>query len=790
MLSPRWRKVVRDVWLHRGRTAAVVLAIVVGLAGAGAVLDAYALLRKVTHDEYLATNPASATVRVDSVDDALLAAVRALPTARDVQARRTVTVGVRVNGAWGTGLLYSSNDLRAQRIGTLAYEKGQWPPAVGSFVIERSSVEFSGSGIGDSVTVRVGNGREQSLPVTGMVRDEGLAPGWMDHVVYGFVTPATLARLGAPSALNELQFTVRDRSLDREAIRSIAARVRALATRSGHTVTSVDVPIPGRHVHAAQMDSFLMIMGAFGILALLMSGFLVVNLLTATLTGQLREIGVMKAVGARPGQLAAMYLVFALALGAFACAIAIPVAALGGRAYARFAATMLNFDIAGYAIPNYAIAVQLLAGLLLPVLAAAVPVARGSRVDVAAALRDVGIGGAHSPATAWWMRRIRGTQRPLLFSLRNAFRRKWRTALTLTTLAFGGAVFLGALDLRVSIRSSVASLFDDLLRFDMAIRLDAPHAADSIDAVVSRIAGVERAEEWGGVRVTRASAGELAAPFPLTAIPGDAQLLALPLVDGHWLRDSDAPEIVVNTRMLEEQPQLVVGTLVDLAIGGRTARWRVVGMVASAGPPPEAYATRAALARVTGDARVTTLLIRARDRDVAAQSVLVGRVRDALEASGIAVGSSQIMQANRRAFEDHLLMVGAFLLAMAQLTILVGALALGSTMSLAVQERTREIGVLRAIGATPRAIIRMVQAEGLLIAIISWLIAIPLSLPMSVLLARSFGRIMLPVSATLVPQGSAVGIWLLVVVVVSLAACAWPALRATRIPTVAALAYE
>jgi len=50
------------VWLHRGRTAAVVLAIVVGLAGAGAVLDAWALLRKVTHDEYLATNPASATV--------------------------------------------------------------------------------------------------------------------------------------------------------------------------------------------------------------------------------------------------------------------------------------------------------------------------------------------------------------------------------------------------------------------------------------------------------------------------------------------------------------------------------------------------------------------------------------------------------------------------------------------------------------------------------------------------------------------------------------------------------
>ena len=776
----------RDGWLHRGRSVSVVLAIVVGLAGAGTVLDAWSLLRRVTRDEYLATNPASATLRVDSVDASLLDSARAIPSVRDVEARRTVLAGVRVQGAWDTGLLYASNDLGNRRIGVLAPQEGQWPPADGAFVIERSSVTFAGAAVGDSVLVRIGKGAEVRLPVTGIVRDQGLAPGWMDHVVYGFVTPATLAKLGAPSSLNELRITVRDRSLDRAAIRRVANDVRALAVRLGHEVPSVDVPVPGRHVHAAQMDSLLMIMGAFGVLALCMSGFLVVNLVTAMLTGQLREIGVMKALGARPGQLAALYLAFALALGVVASAIAIPLAAYAGRAYASFAATMLNFDVDGYAIPRFALVLQLLAGLLLPVLAAAVPVVRGSNVSVATLLRDTGIGGVTAP----WIQRIRGTQRPLLFSLRNAFRRRWRTALTLVTLASGGAAFLGALDLRASIRDSVGSLFDNVLRFDMAVRLDSPHDADSIADVTSRVPGVEIAEEWGSVRATQAGAGEQGAPFAISVIPAHERLVTAPIARGRWMGDGDAAEIVVNTRMLEEQPELAVGTSVDLAIGGRISRWAVVGSVESAIPQPTAFVTRGALERVAGDARATTVLIRASNRDPDARYALAGRVRDALEAAGFAVGSSELSQVNRRAIEDHLLMVGAFLLAMAQLTIVVGALALGATMSLAVQERTREIGVLRAIGATPGAIVTMVQVEGLLIGVLSCLIAIPLSLPVSALLARAFGKIMLPVTPTLIPGRFAVAVWLAVVVIASLVACAWPALRATRIPTVSAIAYE
>src|SRR5262245_66435948 len=104
-LAPRWRKVGRDAWHHKARTLLVVLAIAVGIVGAGTVLNTWCLLRRVTRAEYQASDPASATVRADSIDAPLLARVAAMPAVRDVQARRTVIGSARVRAGWQTAVL-------------------------------------------------------------------------------------------------------------------------------------------------------------------------------------------------------------------------------------------------------------------------------------------------------------------------------------------------------------------------------------------------------------------------------------------------------------------------------------------------------------------------------------------------------------------------------------------------------------------------------------------------------------------------------------------------------------
>jgi putative ABC transport system permease protein len=794
MIAPRWRKVLRDLWLHKPRTLLVVGAIAIGIMGAGAVLDTWSILRIVTEDGYLATNPASATLRMDSVDDALLARVRAIPSIREAEARRTAVGAATVRGATFSALLFASRDPSTKAIGKVVRDSGEWPPADGSIVIEHSSMEYAGLAIGDIVTVQLPGGAPLDLKVAGVARDQGLAPGWMDHVVYAFVTPATLARLNrGDAALNQMQIIVRNGagvSFDREANRRTALRVKAAAESAGHEVTEVDVPIPGRHMHAAQMDSLLMTQGAFGVLALVLSGFLVVNLIAAMLAGQVREIGVMKSIGARASQIGAMYLALALGLGVVACIVAIPLAAVIGWQYAEFSASLLNFSVAGVGIPARIIVAQLAVGALLPVVAAALPVVRGCRISVSEALRDFGVGAHDGGKGGGVLRGASGMARPLLLSLRNAFRHRERMALTLLSLSLGGAVFLGALNLRASIRGSVALIYDTYNKFDLSVRFAQPHAADSIEAATARIAGVAAAEAWAGARAAvDRSDGMLAASFPLTGLAPESKLVAFPVAEGRWVADGATNEMVVSKRLLEDEPALAPGAEVVLLMNGVRSRWRVVGLVES-GPMPAAYAPREAAIRALGDARVRIVAVRAGVAGAPPQAEFVERVRAELDRAGFEVESSSLVTANREAVEDHLLMVTGFLVVMAQLTIAVGGLGLASTMSISVLERTREIGVLRAIGARHGRILWMIQVEGLVISLLSWLLAIPLSLPMSILLGKAFGKVMFPVATTYVPDASGVAIWFGVVVTVSLLACAWPARRATRITTAAALAYE
>jgi putative ABC transport system permease protein len=172
------------------------------------------------------------------------------------------------------------------------------------------------------------------------------------------------------------------------------------------------------------------------------------------------------------------------------------------------------------------------------------------------------------------------------------------------------------------------------------------------------------------------------------------------------------------------------------------------------------------------------------------QRTITSAVEKRFDRADIEVTNTFLVEDERQEIDAAFGIIVALLMIMTVLLATVGGLGLMGTMSLNVMERVREIGVMRAFGASSRAISRIVIIEGLLIGLMSWILAIGLSLPISSFLARVIGISFMdyPMAAILSPGG--ILAWVVIVIVISVFASLFPALRATRLTVTEVLAYE
>ncbi|HEV7501946.1 MAG TPA: FtsX-like permease family protein [Vicinamibacteria bacterium] len=792
-LAPRWRKAGRDLADQPGRAALAVLAMAAGAFGVTVILTGYAILARELAGTYADTRPASAILVGAAGDDAQVEAVRRLPGVADAEARPIFRGRVRVGpDEWAPLLVFVIRDFGDIRLDRFRPDQGAWPPAAGEVLLERTALSVARAGIGDTVSVKAAGGAPIALRIAGTVHAGGLAPSWMDHVVIGFVGPRSVLRADGHGETPQIRILVAERADDPSHIREVAARVKEWLEARGGTVSRVEVPPPGRHPHADQMDTFLFLLGAFGALTFVLGTVLAASTVHALLTRQVKQIGVMKAIGATTRQIVGLYLAQVGALAALALVIALPLGVWAGRGYADFSAAILNASIVSGRVPWWVPALETAAGLLVPMVVALLPIARAARIPVHEALRDDGGGHAFGTrALDRWLSRIDLLPRPLRLGLRTAFHRRGRLALTVGMLAAGGAAFVAALNVAAAWSRAVA-VDAEGRRYDLDVRLAQPYPVARVAEAVATVPSVTAAEYWPEVSALLVEPGGATEPVGLLGPGADTRLLALPLSSGRWLVSADQNGVVVNQAVPARLPSVRVGSDLVLRIRSRDLSWHVVGIVHELYPGPMVYAMPRPVAAAAGPPDDRTRSVRAvtRGHDLAATLAAARALERALESAGLEVSLTQRLLDRRQAFEDHLVIVKSALILAAGLVVVVGALGLTSTLTLSVLERTREIGILAALGASPRAIAAQVVIEGLVIGVSSWIVALIASVPISIALDSVTGQIFVKGPIPLVLSPAAAAAWLaLLAVLVSL--CSFhPARRAARLPVREALIHE
>jgi putative ABC transport system permease protein len=348
-------------------------------------------------------------------------------------------------------------------------------------------------------------------------------------------------------------------------------------------------------------------------------------------------------------------------------------------------------------------------------------------------------------------------------------------------------MFMTAINVKDGWEANIAKVYETR-SYDVEVQLASPPSAE-LEERLQQLSGVRNVEAWGFSPTTFAVRGELDVvhTYPdrghggmvMMGVPPTTELIRFSLKAGRWLNPQDSDAVVLNHVAYAQAGMPQLGALLTLSLDAKPTRWRLVGVVEEIGSPGSAYVTDEAFAQASGQSKRGRLLrITTSSRDPEERAKEIRTIEGLLDEARVGVDSVTPLAELRTSVGEHIVVLIRMLIALAMVLAAVGTLGLGSTMGTSVVERTRELGILKALGATPGQIVKLLLTEGAAIGAFSWVLAIALCIPLTLLVDSIVGNLGFLSALPWRLSPSAVSIWLGLVAAVSLIATLLPARRA------------
>lgn len=713
---------------------------------------------------------------------------------------------------------------------------GRPPAADGEVVLDRATAVDAGVGPGDHVDVVVPSGT-LDVEVVGVARF-GELDDFSGAAAVLFTDAAAQALLTEPGQVEWISVAAEPGVGEDELVAALAAELGP--TAGAEVLTGAEFTEESQNVFGRFVDAFTYLLFGFGVVAMFVGMFIIANTFTIIVAQRTRELALLRAVGASRRQILGSVVTEALVLGLVAAAVG----AVAGVGVAAGLRSLL--EATGFELPPTPLAVSPVR-LLLPValattmtvLAALAPAVRATRIPPVAAMRDVAIDrpahlgtraavaavllavgaeltrrglaagdrlavvwvlGASIPAflavfalgpfvsrplarmvgapLARW-RGITGT-----LARENSLRNPTRTATTAIALTIGVGLISVIAVAGESLRASVDVAIDGGVDADFVVT--AQSFAGVSPRLATDLAALDEVAVATGVRFENLEVdGERAF---VGAIDPSAitEVLDLDVRDGD-LGALGGDELAVSATVAEREGWAVGDEVPVRFVGGDERPFRIAAVFGA-----ETFQRGGGIlvAQETFDAEVP-------DAERADQQVYVV-LRDgvdvddatpALEAvmAGYPTADLADLEGFKAAQTERITQQLTFLYALLGLAVVVGIIGVVNTLLLSVVERTREIGLLRAVGTSRGQIRSTVLGESVIIALIGTVPGLAIGLVLGWAMVSS---IQLGVPTTYAVPVAQLVVFVGAAVVAGIVAGVWPASRAARLGVLAAISVE
>lgn len=596
---------MRDVIARKGRTALVALAIFIGVTGTIALFSLSDIivrqLRQDIKEDELSMLDVYVTINAGTLpdNDAYLETLSELPGVTEVQGFIQSVAQFKVSEAdesFEDGIVsaYSSPYEPRLPITPLRLLEGAYPaPDANEVAIETRMAEEYGLSVGDTVYLRV-----LSQSRTSESGEIGTVEPWTVSgiVFHPYTFTPDVSMYATPADANYVTGTTgfsgfSARYIDYDTAQEEKERFTdTVAEDTPYLPVFVQSEDPANNSMILQAQTIASTMGILALIALVVSGFLVINVISSIVVEQKRQIGVMKSMGATRLDNFVMYSGIAFVYGLIAVIPGVIVGIPLGNAAAHALAPQLNTVLEGFQISPSSIILGVVVGLAIPVLSSLLPVFNGTRVKILDAMTDLGIDANYgSGLLAKIIARL-----PLPITIRqglsNVSLKKTRLAFTVVTLAIAAGAFMGIYAMFNSLTSSLDYFLDS---FNVEIGIFPTEARDP-DEFTTLLASNFQTDENNVFRSVEPGFQlqvefEGYDPEPTAGAPpgifaygydvnSETPAFNFTITEGEPLTDENGDTGIILSTPLSANMDKTVGDTVVLRVPGNAAELEVVGI--------------------------------------------------------------------------------------------------------------------------------------------------------------------------------------------------------------------